>query len=190
MKPKVDAELDRLLKENIIIPVKYSEWAAPVVPLLRPDENCRLCGDYKLRVNQVSTLEQYPIPKVEDLLAVLAGGRQFTKLDMSHGCQQIQMDEQSKKYLTVNTHCGMFTYNRRPFGVSSAPAISPRTFEGVLQGNPHVAVYLDDILVTRPTKESHLKTLDEVLTRLDDAGLKLKRSKCTFLADEVQYLGH
>lgn len=112
MKPKVDAELDWLFKENIIIPVKYSEWAAPVVPLLRPDGNCRLCRDYKLTVNQVSTLKQYPIPKVEDLLAVLAGGRQFTKLDMSHAYQQIQIDEQSEKYLTVNTYCGMFTYNR------------------------------------------------------------------------------
>ncbi|XP_029904245.1 LOW QUALITY PROTEIN: uncharacterized protein K02A2.6-like [Myripristis murdjan] len=190
MKPKVDAEIDRLLKENIITPVKYSEWAAPVVPLLKPDGACRLCGDYKLTVNRVSTLEQYPIPKVEDLMAVLAGGQQFTKLDMSHAYQQIQMDDQSKKYLTVNTHRGMFTYNRLPFGVSSAPAIFQRTMEGVLQGIPQVAVYLDDILVTGETREMHLKTLDEVLTRLEDAGLRLKRSKCTLLADEVQYLGH
>ena len=65
MKPKVDAEIDRLLKENIIT-VKYSGWAAPVVPLRKPDGNCRLCGDYKFTVNRVSTLEQYPIPKVED----------------------------------------------------------------------------------------------------------------------------
>lgn len=190
MKPKVDAEIDRLLKKNIITPVKHSEWAAPVVPLLKQDGNCRLCGDYKLTVNRVSTLEQYPIPKVEDLLAVLAGGKQFTKLDMSHAYQQIQMDDQSKKYLTVNTHCGMFTYNRLPFGVSSAPAIFQRTMEGVLQGIPKVAVYLDDILVTEATREMHLRTLDEVLTRLEDAGLRLKRSKCPLLANEVQYLGY
>lgn len=190
MKPKVDAEIDRLIKEDIITPVKYSDWAAPVVPLLKPDGDCRLCGDYKLTVNRVSTLEQYPIPKVEDLLAVLAGGQQFTKLDMSHAYQQIQMDDQSKKYLTVNTHRGMFTYNRLPFGVSSAPAIFQRTMEGVLQGIPQVAVYLDDILVTGATREIHLRNLDEVLTRLEDAGLRLKRSKCTLLADEVQYLGY
>lgn len=151
MKPKVDAEIDRLLKENIITPIKYSDWAAPIVPLLKPDGDCRLCGDYKLTVNRVSTLEQYPIPKVEDLMAVLTGGKQFKKLDMSHAYQQIQMDDQSKKYLTVNTHRGMFTYNRLPFGVSSAPAIFQRTIEGVLQGIPQVAVYLDDILVTGKT---------------------------------------
>ncbi|XP_051233821.1 uncharacterized protein K02A2.6-like [Dicentrarchus labrax] len=190
MKPKVDAEIERLIKEDIITPVKYSDWAAPVVPLLKPDGDCRLCGDYKLTVNRVSTLEQYPIPKVEDLLSVLAGGQQFTKLDMSHAYQQIQMDDQSKKYLAVNTHRGMFTYNRLPFGVSSAPAIFQRTMEGVLQGIPQVAVYLDDILVTGATREMHLRNLDEVLTRLEDAGLRLKRTKCTLLAEEVQYLGY
>lgn len=99
-------------------------------------------------------------------------------------------NEQSKKYFTVNTHRGLFTYNRLPFGVSSAPAIFQRTMDGVLQGIPQVAVYLYDILVTGATREMHLRTLDEVLTRLEDAGLRLKRSKCTLLADEVQYLGH
>ena len=61
---------------------------------------------------------------------------------------------------------------------------------GVLQGIPRVAVYLDDILVTGATRVMHLRALDEVLTRLEDADLRLKRSKCTLLADEVQYLGH
>ncbi len=45
MKLKVDAEIERLLKENIITSVKYSESAAPVVPLFKPDGDCRLCCD-------------------------------------------------------------------------------------------------------------------------------------------------
>lgn len=69
-------------------------------------------------MNRVASLEQYPIPRMEDLFAVLSGGQQFTKLDMSHAYQQIVLDEPSKKYLTVSTHKGLFTYNRLPFGVS------------------------------------------------------------------------
>lgn len=46
MKPKLDAEIDKLLTENIMTPVKFSDWAAPVVPLIKPDGNYRLCGDY------------------------------------------------------------------------------------------------------------------------------------------------
>lgn len=81
------------------------------------------------------------------------------------------MEENSKQYLTINTHKGMFTYNRLPFGVSFAPAIFQRTMKGLLQGLTHVAVYLDDILVTGVTDEKHLQTLDAMLTRLRHAGV-------------------
>ena len=190
MRAKVDEEIDRLLKEDVITPVKYSEWAAPVVPILKPNGTIRLCGDYKLTVNTVSSLEQYPIPKLEDLLAALSGGKQFSKLDMSHAYQQILMDEESKKFLTVNTHRGLFTYNRLPFGVASAPAIFQRTMESLLRGIPFVAIYLDDILITGETEADHLANLAAVLMRLKEAGLKLRRNKCIFMQEAVEYLGH
>lgn len=104
IRAKVDKEIDRLLKENIMSPVKYAEWAAPVVPILKPIGTVRLCGDYKLTVNTVASLEQYPIPRVDDLFAALSGGKQFSKLDMSHAYQQILLSDESKKYVTVNTH--------------------------------------------------------------------------------------
>ncbi|XP_062380634.1 uncharacterized protein K02A2.6-like [Sardina pilchardus] len=109
---------------------------------------------------------------------------------MSHAYAQILVDEDSKKYLTVNTLKGLFTYNRLPYGVSSAPAVFQRTMENLLQGIPMVAVYLDDILVTGENVQAHLKNLAEVLSRLEKAGLRLKRTKCELLKDEVCYLGH
>lgn len=190
MRAKVEAELDRLLKDEVIEPVKYSEWAAPIVPVLKPDNSVRLCGDYKLTVNRVSKIEQYPIPRIEDLFANLSGGEKFSKLDMSHAYHQIALDDDSKKYVTVNTHKGLFTYKVLPFGVASSPAIFQRTIEGVLQGVPHVAIFLDDILLTGKNDSEHLETLNMVLQRLQDAGLRLKRSKCTFMASEVVFLGH
>ncbi len=190
MKAKVEVEIERMLREHIIEPVKYSEWAAPVVPVLKSDNTVRLCGDYKLTVNRVSKLEQYPIPRIEDLFATLSGGQKFTKLDMSHAYHQIALDVESRKYVTVNTHKGLFTYRVLPFGVSSSPAIFQRTIEGVLQGLPYVAVFLDDILVTGRNDEEHLQTLAKVLDRLQEAGLRLKRSKCTFMEKEVMFLGH
>ncbi|XP_056136247.1 uncharacterized protein K02A2.6-like [Lampris incognitus] len=191
IRAKVDEEIDRLIKEGIITPVKYSDWAGPVVPILKPGGTVRLCGDYKLTVNTVSSLEQYPVPRVEDLFTALSGGKQFSQLDMSHAYQQILMDEESKKYLTVNTHRGLFTYNRLPFGGgASAPAIFQRTMESLLRGIPLVAVYLDDILVSGVDEADRLRNLDAVLTRLREAGLRLRRSKCTFMQEEVEYLGH
>lgn len=62
--------------------------------------------------------------------------------------------------------------------------------DSILQGLPHVCVYLDDILVTGATEEEHLQNLDAVLTRLEKAGIRLKRNKCEFLLPAVEYLGH
>ncbi|KAK3751535.1 hypothetical protein QZH41_019421, partial [Actinostola sp. cb2023] len=148
MKEKIERELDRLVSEGILSPVEFSEWAAPIVPVLKPNGSIRICGDYKCTVNQVSKLDNYPIPKTEDLLATLGGGNKFTKLDMSQAYQQMTLDEQSKSYTTINTHKGLYQYNRLPFGISSAPGIFQRTMESLLQGIPHVIVRIDDILVS------------------------------------------
>ena len=48
MRDMMDKEIDRLLAEDIIEPVQYSDWAAPVVPVMKADKSVRLCGDYKL----------------------------------------------------------------------------------------------------------------------------------------------
>ena len=114
MKAKIKEELKRLQEEGTIEPVQFSEWAVLIVPILKPDNSIRICGEYKTTVNQVSRVENYPIPKVEDLPATLGGGEKFTKLDMSQTYQQLQLEAESKQYTTVNTHKGLFQYNRLP----------------------------------------------------------------------------
>lgn len=102
----------------------------------------------------------------------------------------VVMDEESRQYVTINTHKGLFRYNRLPFGVSSAPSIFQRIMENLLQGIPGVTVYLDDICVTGRTEEEHLQHLEETLKRLKEAGMRLKKGKCEFLLPTVEYLGH
>lgn len=89
----------------------------------------------------------------------------FTKLDRSHAYQQLLLDEESKQYVTINAHMGLFKYNRLVFNVASSPAIFQRTMDNILQNIPHVAVYLDDIVVTDKTEEKHLQNNDQVLKR-------------------------
>lgn len=190
LKEKIEHELDRLVREGTVTPVEFSEWATPIVPIVKSDKTVRICGDYKVTVNRVSKLDNYPIPKTEDLFAILGGGEHFSKLDLSKAYQQLELDEESKKYTTINTHKGLFQYNRLPFGISSAPGIFQRTIENLLQGISSVIVRLDDILVTGKTRGEHLQNLAEVLKKLEAAGVRLKREKCVFLADEVTYLGH
>ncbi|XP_058858757.1 uncharacterized protein K02A2.6-like [Acipenser ruthenus] len=190
MKDKVDQELDRLIAEGVIEPVQFSEWAAPIVPILKADGSVRICGDYKVTVNQVARIDTYPIPRIEDLYATLAGGQKFTKIDLSNAYLQILLDKGSKPYVTINTHRGLFCYNRLPFGVSAAPGIFQRIMDSLLQGIQGVCVYLDDILITGRTEQEHLANLEEVLHRLSQSGMRIKKDKCVFQAPEVIYLGH
>ena len=108
IKEKVENELERLVKEGISKPLKYSERAAPIVPVQKSDGSVRICGEYKVTVNKVTQCDQYPNCRTKDLLATLNGGETFLKLDVSHTYQELVLDEGSRKYLTVNTHKGLF----------------------------------------------------------------------------------
>ena len=190
LRGKVEQELERLEKTGILEPVEFSDWAAPIVPVMKRDGTVRVCGDYKLTINQAAKLDTYPLPKADDLFSQLAGGKKFTKLDLAHAYQQIALEPDSRQYLTINTHKGLYQYTRLPFGVHSAPAIFQRTIEGILRGIKNVAVYIDDILITGVSEEEHLQTLDKVLSRLEAEGMRLKRDKCAFMLSRVEYLGH
>ena len=85
---------------------------------------------------------------------------------------------------------GLFVYTRLPFGVSSAPSLFQRTMVQLLQGIPMTATYLDDVSVSGCTVEEHHNNLRQVLDRLRDAGLRLRKEKCSFMLPSVTYLGH
>ena len=84
-----------------------SEWAAPIIPVMKLDGSIRICGDYKLTINRAAKPDVYPLPRVEDLL------------DLAHGYQQIPLEESSKTFVIINTHKGLYRYYRLPFGVVS-----------------------------------------------------------------------
>ena len=190
LRARVEKELERLAEEKVIEPVQFSEWAAPIVPVFKENGSVRICGDYKVTVNRFAKTEKYPLPRIEDLFAALSGGQSFTKLDLANAYLQLPLEDKSRNYVTINTHKGLFRYNRLPFGVASAPAVFQRTIESLLQGIQRVVAYIDDILITGESEQEHLKNLDEVLKRLEAAGLRLKAEKCKFMMAEVEYLGH
>ena len=127
---------------------------------------------------------------MEELFSALSGGKYFSKLDMSQAYLQLELENDSKQYVTVSTHKGLFQYNRLPFGVSSAPSIFQRYMKTLLQGCKGVSVYLDNILVTGGTAEEHMKNLSCVLSKVDLAGARLNEAKCSFMVSQIEYLGH
>ena len=163
IKPAIEQELDRLEASGAMVKVMHSDWAAPIVPVPKKDGKFRICGDYKVTINQALDVNQYPLPKPDDLFATLADGKKFTKLDLSQAYQQLELDEDSSQYVTVNTHRGLYRFTRLPFGVASAPALFQQLMDTMLQGIPHVICYIDDILVTGVNDSEHLSSLAAVL---------------------------
>ena len=79
MVPLVQNELDRLVAEGIIELVQFNDWAVPIVSKVKQDKvSVRICDDFKLTIHHESKLDRYPIPRIEDLFAKLASGKQFT----------------------------------------------------------------------------------------------------------------
>ena len=131
----------------------------------------------------MAKLDTYPLPRIEDLFSSLSGGKYFSKLDLAQAYLQLPLDEASRKYVTINTQKGLYQYTRLPFGVASAPSIFQRTMDSLLQGIPKVCIYLDDILITGAMEAEHLHNLQEVLNRLEQAGMCLnfkERQVCIF----------
>ena len=67
----VDKAIDQLEQAGVIQPVKHSDWASPVVPVVKQDGSIRLCGDYKITVNKTAKLDSYPLPRIDDLFSSL-----------------------------------------------------------------------------------------------------------------------
>ncbi|XP_063961269.1 uncharacterized protein K02A2.6-like [Lytechinus pictus] len=189
LKEKVEKELRNLEKNKVIVKTDYSDWATPIVVVPKADGGVRLCGDYKTTVNRAVDDECYPLPTSQDLYAELGGTKVFSKLDLSHAYAQLNLDQQSQQYLTINTHMGLYSYTKLPYGIKSSPKIFQATMDKILQGIPHCLCNQDDVLIATTTVDENLDVLAQVLKRLNDHNVKLKRSKCAFVESEVVYLG-
>ena len=72
----------------------------------------------------------------------------------------MEMSDESKKYLTINTHKELYQFNRLVFGAASAPTIWQRSMEQILQGISGVHCILDDMIVTGQNDPEHLQNLE------------------------------
>ncbi|XP_059059126.1 uncharacterized protein K02A2.6-like [Achroia grisella] len=166
------------------------EWASPIVIAIKSNGNVRICADFKVTINQHVQVDDYPLPRFEEITSKLAGGQLFTKIDLKDAYLQLLVHPDSRKYLTISTHKGYFQYKRLPFGISFAPAVFQRTMHQILSGLDGVVCYLDDILITAENRHEHIKRVRTVLQRLQEAGIKSQITKCFWLQESVTFLGH
>ncbi|GFV58448.1 uncharacterized protein K02A2.6 [Trichonephila clavipes] len=143
-KGRVENEIDRLEKEGIIEKVDSSEWATPVVPVVKSDGSIRLCADYSVTLNPNLIVPQHHLPRLDEIFGSLNGGEQFTKLDFKYAYLQMKVHPDSQKLMTINNHKGLYICKRLMYGLNGAPAIWQRYVDGLFQGMDGVKVFMDD----------------------------------------------
>lgn len=179
----------KLLSQNRIRP-SVSPYNFPVFTVPKKDGGKRMVLDYQA-INAVTVDDRQPLPLVQDVIDRLSNKKFFSVLDIAWGFWQVPMDPEDIPKTAFSTLDGHYEWVCMPMGLKGAPA----TFQRIIQ----IALgdllfecsinYMDDVIVYSDTLDDHLNHLRQVLIRLQNAGVKLKMSKCLFLQKQVEYLG-
>ena len=162
--------MDELVEEMLnqgVVEASESPWASPIVLVQKKDGGVWFCIDYR-KLNQITKLDEFPLPRIDDTLDLLASSCHFSAPDLASGYWQVVMDPDSKEKTAFTTYAGLYQFKKMPFGLVNAPATFQRLMEVVLSGLARrvCVVYLDDILVFGRTITGHNANLVQVLQRL------------------------
>ena len=191
LEEQVENEIQKMLDMEIIRPSE-SPWAAGVVIVPKPDHSIRLCVDYR-KLNKVTKMDAYPIPRTERMIERVAAARYITTLDMTKGYWQIPLEESTIEKSAFITSSGLYEFLVMPFGMKTAPATFQRMMkEKVLKGlEDFTDAYIDDVEIdTGTTFSQHLDHIRRVLQRLRDFHLNARPTKCKIAKQTVDFVGH
>ena len=186
MRAQIEYLLDRKL-----IDWSSSPYAAPVLFVKKPNGTFRMCVDYRA-LNRMTQRNQYPLPRIDDLLDQLRGARVFSAVDLMQGYYQIPLAEADRHKTAFRTPMGLFEFRVLPFGLTNAPAhfqtVMNRIFAPYI--GRFVLVYLDDVLIFSQNAQDHLQHVEKVLQVLRENKFYGRLHKCHFNQCSIKYLGH
>ena len=188
------AEVERQLADYLskgFIRKSSSPWASPILLVKKKDGSMRMCVDYR-SLNTVTIKNKYPLPRIDELFDQLKGAKYFSKIDLHSGYHQVRINADDIPKTAFRTRFGHYEFLVLPYGLTNAPTTFMTLMDSVLRPylGKFVIVFLDDILVYSKTLEEHLEHLRKVFQLLRENALYAKDSKCKFLKDSIQYLGH
>lgn len=189
-----EGEEDKYVKEQLeagTIRPSNSAWSSPLVMVRKKSGEIRVCVDYR-KLNERTVKDAYPLPRIDMCLDCLSSAKIFSTVDLQSAYMQLEVVEEDRHKTAFITKSGLWEYNVLPFGLCNAPSSFQRCMELIFRGLQWeiLLIYLDDIIIMSQNYESHFERLDLVLTKLKEAGLKIKPSKCELFQSEVLFLGH
>ena len=192
LEERTKKKLDYFVQEGIMTWTKPGEpisYASPLVITPKGDDDVRITADFRVANKGASRTRIVPGLRVDELSATFGECKVFSHLDMKNGYHQMKVDEDSKKYLVVTTPWGNLKHETLAQGWITSKDKFDRRINEILAGIPHVKSNRDDCLIGGKDRNEHNRTLDLVLTRLQDHGLTLRLEKCEFGKEEVEFYG-
>ena len=110
-----------------------NDWASPIILVGKKDGKLRLCIDYR-RLNSVSNMDAYPMPRIEELIDNLGGAKFISTLDLSRSYWQVPVEAESQARTAFTTPFGLYQFWRMPFGLQGAPAAFQQMVDKLLDG--------------------------------------------------------
>jgi hypothetical protein len=187
-------EVERLIREGLLsgqIEPSSSTWSAPTLFVAKKTGELRMCLDLR-GLNKVTKRNATSTPDVQTLLDQIGRNKVFSTLDCMSAYHQIRLRDDEKPLTAFRTHIGLYQYTVMNFGLVNAPSTWLRCINDALGDSVGrtCLVYMDDIIVMSPTAESHPDAVRDVLDRLRKAQIYLKARKCTWAAEQVEFLGY
>ncbi|CAI7922477.1 unnamed protein product, partial [Closterium sp. NIES-54] len=188
---KLRKQLDYLLKNELIHPSSSPFTAPPILFTPKKDGGFRMCIDYRA-LNRVTIKSRYPIPRANELIDQLRTDQVFSKIDLQGGYHQIRVNPPDCPKTTFRTCYGSFEYTIMPFDLTNAPATFQMTMNEAfrLLLDKCVIMYFYDILIHSTGRAQHLRDIEAIFKILSENRLLTNASKCEFLQDRLEFLGH
>lgn len=181
-------EIQKMLEADVI-EQSNSAWSSPVVLIPKKDGSKRFCVDYR-KLNAITITENWPVPRIQDILDRLGESTWFTTVDLASGYWQVSIDPNSRQKTAFSTPDGHYQFKKMPFGLKNAPTAFNRIIQQILGRLPFVELYFDDIGIHSKSFELHISHVFEALSIIQKAGLKLQGTKCKWFCKRAKVLGH